>query len=106
MNESEIRKVVKETIRELKRDGLLKDVKTVAYQTTAERLSRHYAGAEDEELEIALDELRADYYFRVLPLYYGKRMTIEQIAEQMNVEVSTIVRNKRRLCLMLYGLLE
>lgn len=106
MTDSDVRKIVKATIRELRRDGLLKDLKTTAYQETAERLSRYYAGTEDAELAVALDGLRADYYFRILPLYYERRMTIEQIAERMNVEVSTIVRNKRRLCLMLYGILE
>lgn len=106
MNDADVKKIVKATIRELRKDGLLKDWRAQAYQDIGERLYRYYGGAEDAELEAALDDLRSDYYFRVIPLYYGERKTIEALAEQMHVEVSTIVRNKRRLCMMIYGALD
>lgn len=106
MTDADVKKIVKATIKELRRDGLLKDWRAQAYQDIGERLYRYYGGAEDADLQAALDDLRSDYYFRVIPLYYGERWTIEALAEQMHVEVSTITRNKRRLCLAIYDTVE
>lgn len=106
MTEADVKMIVKATIRELRRDGLLKDLRAQAYQDVSERLYRFYGGAEDAEIAQALDDLRADYYFRIIPFYYGERRTLEAIAENMHVEVSTIVRNKRRLCMTIYSELD
>lgn len=106
MDDAKIKEVVTATVKELKRAGLLQDYKTIAYAEISERLYRYYGGEDDKEISAALDDLRSDYYFRILPLYYGKSMTIEGIAERMSVETSTIVRNKKRLCLAIYSLID
>ena len=46
--------------------------------------------------------MRFDPYFRVLQLYFEDHEKIESIARQMRVDASTVVRNKKRLCLEIY----
>lgn len=44
-----------------------------------------------------LETIRYDHYFEIIEMYYNKRYTIEQIAELLYRDTTTIVRNKRRL---------
>lgn len=102
-----IREIVKETINELKRSGLLKSVTDLAYSEVTELLKDYYdSGERDSVIFKALHELETDTYFKILPLYFRYNYTIEQIAEVFDVEISTITRNKKRLCLDLYNLIQ
>lgn len=95
--------VVRETIEAYKRGGILKDFKDVAYSESTKILTDYYqSGMTDERITTALEEIFDDRYFDILPQYFLKHLTIEQIAEAYNVDVSTIVRNKKRLCIDLY----
>lgn len=102
-----IREIVKETISELKRTGLLKNVTDLAYSEVTELLKDYYdSGERDSVISKALKELDSDTYFKIIPLYFRYNYTIEQIAEVFDVEISTITRNKKRLCLDIYSLIQ
>lgn len=102
--EKELIKItIQETVQELKRAGLLKSVSNQAYKDAGEMLRRYYEnGEQDPEVRAELEALKNDKYIKVLPLYYGRNYTIEEIAEAYGVEVSTISRNKKRLSLYIY----
>ena len=109
MTETEVQSIIQATIKELKRQELMKSAVTVAYQEISERLQRHYAplsGQDDKELSDALDEIKGDKYRHLLWMYYRDGYTIEEIAEQLGVDVTTVTRNKKRLCLELYGIIN
>ena len=48
-------------------------------------------------LEKALDDIRTDEYYDIIPLVYYHGMTTEEVAEEMEKDTSTIYRNKKRL---------
>lgn len=107
MDEQLIKQIVIQTIQELKRSGMLKSVDELAYSDISSVLAAYYDGGEqDAEVRAAVERLRGDTYYKILPLYFGYKYTIEQIAEEFGVEVSTIVRNKKRLCLQVYNAIQ
>ena len=108
MNKEQIRAVVRETIAELLRSGALARYdSSAAYTEITTRLRDYYANGEaDREITLALETLNGDPYARLIPLYFSLHYTNERLAEYFGVEVSTISRNKRRLCLAVYDALE
>jgi len=100
-----VRRTVKETVMELRKHGLLKRADDVAYSEISNRLYEFYENPDlDRKLGEALDKIRGDYYFDIIPQYYRHKVTIDWIAEGYHCETSTITRNKKRLCLRLYSL--
>lgn len=107
MTEKEVREVIIATINELKRNGLLRGVDENAYSDVSELLKAYYDGGErDTAVKQAISSLDGDKYARIIPLYYGYGYTIEQLAEILDIEASTVTRNKKRLCLKLYDLID
>lgn len=103
MTKEEIRQVVNECLNELEKRRIIKDMRAVVYEEMNGRLFSYYqGGATDPNVTAAIDSLDGDLYLGILPYYFRDRFTIEQIAELMGVDVSTIVRNKKRLCISLY----
>lgn len=107
LKRDEVKEIVAETIRQLKREGLLKSAKDIAYHEISARLRQYYRDGEtDTEVSEALKRIEGDDYYKILPLYFRYGYTIEAIAETLGVEVSTIVRNKKRISIRIYELLE
>ena len=107
MKSEEVKKLITEVIEELAKREMLKPNYSIAYSSISDRLYDFYeAGAKDYDIQTALKELENDSYFRIIPLYFAELNTIEQIAEKFNVEVSTITRNKKRLCLEIHKILS
>lgn len=103
MDKSEVREIVRETIEELIKRGLLRSYDDLAYPEAATMLKVYYdEGEEDKLIQDALDSISDDPYYKIIPLYFSYGYTLEKLAEIFNVEVSTISRNKKRLCLMIY----
>lgn len=48
-------------------------------------------------IEKALDDIRLDEYYDIIPLVYYHGLTTEEVAETLNKDTSTIYRNKKRL---------
>lgn len=107
MDKEMIREIVKETIMELHKSGLLKSIDEIAYTEVSSILKAYYDGREsDDTIREALKGIENDQYFKIIPLYFNYDYTIEKIAETLNVEISTIVRNKKRLCISIYNLIK
>lgn len=102
-----IKAIVRETIEELKRSGILKSFNELAYAEVTSVLTSYYKdGQTDTIVRNALKELESDIYYKIIPLYFDYNYTIEKIAEVFDVEVSTIRRNKKRLCLAIYDAIQ
>lgn len=108
MTEQEIKEyidlTVKRSISEMKKNGLLKDAGNVLYEDASEILTNYYnSGKAEASITYAIQSLRFDPYYRIIPLYFERGYKLESIAEELGVDVSTIVRNKKRLCLDIYA---
>lgn len=106
-----IRLTVRETIAEMRKMGFLNRDERQAYKSVSRKLYAHFEAISkgedgDPDITEALDSLIDDDYFPVLLYYYEDRMTVEQIAEAYDCEVSTITRNKKRLCLLIDQFLD
>lgn len=103
MTEQEVRAIVEITIEEFKKKGLLLDDGSAAYSDACELLKTYYdGGKQDTRISYAVQAVRFDPYFPVLKLFFEDHEKIENIARMMRVDTSTIVRNKKRLCLKIY----
>ena len=103
--EAIIERTVKKAVSELKSAGFIKKESELIYKESSKRLTRYFQGDEDTELERVLVDLKRDFYFEIIPLFYGEELTIESIARHFNVDASTVTRNKKRLCIEIYEML-
>ena len=108
MPDEEIKRIidlaVKTSIAEYKKSGLLKDSDNVAYSDASAILTSYYeSDKKDAALTYAIQGQRFDPYFKIITMYFSDKKTIEAIAEELGVDVSTVVRNKKRLCLAIYN---
>ena len=108
MTDDEIKRyidiTVQQSIKEFKRSGMLKESDNAVYSDAAEMLASYYRNGQTEaNITYAIQGQRFDPYYLIIPLYYGEGKTIEAIAEKFGVDVSTVVRNKKRLCLAIYN---
>ena len=96
------------TITKLKLSGLMKDNRPTAYQKTEEILKNYndfLKGYSQNELsnkfvdivDQALNDIRDDPYYDIIPMTYFEGQTREKIAEYFDTSVRTITRNKTRL---------
>ena len=98
---------VKRIIADLIRTKTLKSAISEIYDDVSGKLYRYYQGEEySTKMSEALNELRNDVHFQIIPLYYQKHRTIEQIAAEMFIDTSTVIRNKKRLCLEIYSYID
>lgn len=104
MTDEYIRKVVAETVLQIKRQDMWGDWKTLAYKEMSERLFTFYRSksVNDPVLKDALGDIMYDQYFIIIPLFYRDNITLEAIAEDIKVDYTTIARNKKRLVLQLH----
>ena len=95
---------VQRSIREYKKSGLLRQSVDVVYNDISAILFDYYEqGKKDTKITYAILGKRFDPYFSIISDYYEEGLTMEAIAERLGVDVSTVVRNKKRLCLELYN---
>ena len=98
-----INATVERTVAALKRSGMIKNADDMKYADISYMLVDYYQnGQAVPKVEKALNAVKGDAYFEIIPLYFGDGLKMDEIAKQMNVDVSTIVRNKKRLCLQIY----
>lgn len=97
---------IRGTVRELKKQGLINEDHKAGYAEVITRLKVYYKNDKhDEALTDALLKLQGDPYINIIPLYYCSGYTLEQIANIYSCEISTITRNKKRLCMEIYKLI-
>lgn len=103
-----IQDTVDKTIAKLKLSGLIKDNRQTAFQKT-EQILRSYndmkkSYSEDgtakkfvDIVDKALNELKDDFYYDIIPMIYFEGCSREEVADFFDTTVTTISRNKRRL---------
>lgn len=107
MTENELKKIMRDFVVELKRGHMLRNESDAIYNDVSERLYKYYRdGERDQNIKNILKDMDGDIYINIIPLYYKNTYTIEKIAEMLDVDVSTVVRNKKRICLSIYTMLE
>ena len=95
---------VAKSVEAYKKSGILNQSKSAAYNDASEILKSYFRdGKKDATVTYALQAQRFDPYFRIIRMYYEEGMTNEDIAGELEVDVSTVVRNKQRLCLLIYN---
>lgn len=111
-DEKSVKKIIDETVNatvaKLKLSGLMKDNGLTAFQKTekALRLYRSIQNGHSENgisekfiklVDAALETLKDDLYYEVIPMTYFEGNTREQVAEYFDTTVTTISRHKVRL---------
>lgn len=101
-----INDTVNATVLKLKMAGLMKDNRKTAYQKTEELLRNYNTFKESDQpytqklvtkIDNALESIKDDIYYDVIPLIYFKDETRENVADHFRTTVTTISRNKVRL---------
>lgn len=108
MPDDQVKKLIEMTVQasisQLKKSGLLKDTENVAYSDASILIASFYdSGEKDHNLAYAIAGLRFDPYYKIIPLYFKEKKTVEAIAEELEVDITTVFRNKKRLCLSIYN---
>lgn len=107
MTPEQIREIVKYTLDELTARKLIKDDYAIILNVVEKKLRAFFNDKGDcKGVSYALNQLSDDKYIDVIFLQYRDEATIEWIAEALDVEVRTIMRNKKRLVKRIYELLE
>lgn len=105
MTYTEIKEIVRLTVRECERERLLKRADDVAYSEIQARLFEYYKRPDKyPEIDRAVTALTADPKFEIVPRYYRDRIQLDQLAEMLGVDISTVAKNKKRLALEIYRL--
>lgn len=106
MTQEQIREVVKMTLDELSSRNLLDDTK-LRMGVASKKLRQFFNNKGDgKRISYALRALSDDPYIDILYLNYRDGRTIEWIAENMEKDVSTIKRNRKRLLLEVHKILD
>lgn len=101
-----INDTVNATVLKLKMAGLMKDNRKTAYQKTEELLRNYNTFKESDQpytqklvakIDNALQSIKDDIYYDVIPLIYFEDETRENVADHFRTTVTTISRNKVRL---------
>ena len=102
MTEKEIRAIVECTVDELLNRDLLKEDGNLNYQFMSAKLEEYFKKPRSERIKRALDNIRDDPYYKIIPEYYKFHRTLTWIAVDRQCDRVTIARNKKRLVLELY----
>lgn len=96
-----------ETVRKLKKAGLLRECKISTTEKMEEALfnyptfktikGRKKTTKMTTEIEEALAKVKKDPLYDIIELYYFERMTRSEIAVQMGISPNAVTRNKKRL---------
>lgn len=107
MTPEEIMEVVKITLDELTQRRLIKVDYQIILKYMEQKIKDFFDNRGDGNgVSHALKMLMKDQYIDIIFLQYRDGFTLEKIAEQMGVEVRTITRNKKRLIIKMYEIME
>lgn len=79
---------VQKTIKEYKKNGILKDNGAAAYADISEILSSYYNGGKSEmSITYAIQGQRFDPYYRIIQMYFEAGKTIAEIRQATEAEI-------------------
>ena len=106
-----IRFTVAETVKELKRHGFQQNDRA-ACAKIGSQLKLYYSGKLGTDTKIyseltgALRDVQGEAYFKIIPYFYKDGYKLDKIAMLMNMDSATVWRNKKRICMRIYNLIE
>lgn len=106
MRIEEVREVVKITIEELLNENHLKDPYPEIKETVEHELRDFFNGGKSNRMGKVLNQLSDDKYIDLIFFHYRDGKTLEWLAGYYDKETRTISRNKKRLILEAYKLLQ
>lgn len=109
MNALEVKEIVRMTLDELLDRELIKDDRSHKIKSVSNRLAAYFNNSgwsDGNNIGYCLRYLCDDPYIDIIYLYYRDHYKLEEIAEVLNKDVSTIKRNKRRLLEVIIDLKE
>lgn len=106
MTDEHIKSVVRETVDVLLGDSMIKYSDMIIYERMSDRLREYYKTGNDDQLAQALERLKDHPHISIIEDYYKNNFTLEAMANDRDVDVRTISRRKKNLCLRLYKLIE
>lgn len=106
MDKAEVQSIIHMTIQELKRQGMLKDRYSVIIKNIDPVIKEYFLRKNNKKIEFFLRDNSDDPYIDVIYLHYRDGMTLEKIAGVLDKDTSTVKRNKKRLIMELYDVLE
>ncbi len=107
MTPEQIREIVKMTLDELTQRKLIKSDYPLILSVVEKKLIAFFSNSVGGHgVGYVLNQLSDDPYIDIIFLHYRDGKTLEWVAEILGVDVSTVKRNKKRLVLKIYELLE
>lgn len=102
MTEKEIKDIVSATIEELANRKMLSEDDDLNYQFIGSELRKYYCTGKSSRIAAALDAVKDDPYFKIIPAYYQRGRSLVWIAVDIGCDRVTVARNKKRLALEIY----
>ena len=106
MDKAEVQEIILMTLQELRRQDMLKDRYSVVIKNIDPILKEYFFKKNNKKIEYFLRTHSDDPYIDVIYLHYRDSMTLERIASILDKDTSTVKRNKKRLIMELYDILE
>lgn len=108
MTENQVREIVRLTLSELLD---INDIQKDTYRHVLTKVNPKLYDffnnrSDDRRVAKALNKLSDDPYIDIIYLYYRDEMSMEDIAEVLEKDYSTVMRNKKRLILKVYNLIK
>ena len=94
------------TVQELKRQGMLRDRYSIILRDTEPAVKDFFKHKNNKKVEAFLRDNSDDPYIDVIYLHYRDNVTLGEIAGILDKDESTVKRNKKRLMLKLYDVLQ
>ena len=103
MEKEEIKEIISATVEELLHKNMIQQDRDMCYKYMSKKLFDYFSsGKVDNAIEHALIKIEDDPWYKIIILYYEDRRTVEAVAEELECNITTIIRNKKRLGLQLY----
>lgn len=106
MEKEEVQAIIRMTINELKRQGMIKANYVTVLKEVEPVLREYFRKKNNRQIEYFLHDRSDDPYIDILYLHYRDNITIERIAVALEKDISTIKRNKKRLIMCIYEQIE
>ena len=106
MDKTEVQEIILMTLRELRRQDMLKDNYSVIIRKIEPVIKEYFLRKNNKKIEYFLRDYSDDPYIDVIYLHYRDGITLERIAGILDKDTSTVKRNKKRLMTEMYNMLE
>ncbi len=106
MDKEAVKEIVRETVSEMMSQNLVKYDEDIAYRIMGKQLFAYFENEEaDKKIKAALQEIDGEDYACIIRMCYKEKKTFLEIAEELECDISTVTRNKKKLVLKVYDMI-